>query len=109
MFRKMMAGAMCALVIVALAWSAAAAGDIMSWQPRTPAGGASPGFLPSFLAQTGAVHFGPEATINRDLARKTNTLARKFVFAGWDEDGNELWVQQELQVQEQENFTFRLP
>lgn len=108
-FKKVMRGAVCVVGMVALACGVASAGDIMSWQPRTSAGGGNPGFLPSFLSQAAAVEFGPEATINRDLARKSNTSTRIFSFAGRDENGNDLWVQQGLQVQEQVTFTFPGP
>jgi hypothetical protein len=39
------------------------------WSPRTPAGGGSPGFIGSYLAQAAAVEYGPAATVGRDLDR----------------------------------------
>ena len=76
MFKKAMRVAMCVVGILSLA-CVAAAGDLMQWYPRTPAGGASPGLLPSLLNQAAAVEYGPEAVVNRQLtgeSRQGNVL-----------------------------------
>ncbi len=77
--RMTLMGAVCVLAIAALA-APAAAGDVMSWQPSTPAGGASPAFLPSLLQQAMAIELGPEALTQRDLNREQVTTQQVFTF-----------------------------
>ena len=70
-FNKGMGVVMGVVGILSLA-GAAAAGDLMQWSPRTPAGGGSPGFLGSYLSQAAAVEYGPAAQVNRDIGGETH-------------------------------------
>ena len=76
MFKKGMRVAMGVVGILSLA-CAAAAGDLMQWYPRTPAGGGVPGNLGVYLSQAAAVEYGPQAVVNRQLtgqSRQDNVL-----------------------------------
>ena len=76
MFKKGMRVAMGVVGILSLA-CAAAAGDLMQWYPRTPAGGGVPGNLGVYLNQAAAVEYGPQAVVNRQLtgeSRQGNVL-----------------------------------
>jgi len=107
MFQKIMGSAMGVMVALTLACGPAVAGDIMSWHPRTPAGGASPHVLPSLLSQAAAIEFGPEATLNRPMRAKTTDIfvrEQPFSFTV-DEDGNPIvdhWVSIERHKRETE-------
>jgi hypothetical protein len=70
-FKKGMGVVMGVVGILSLA-GAAAAGDLMQWSPRTPAGGGSPGFLGSYLSQAAAVEYGPAAVVNRDIGAESH-------------------------------------
>ena len=76
MVKKGMGIAMCVVGILSLA-CAAAAGDLMQWYPRIPAGGGVPGNLGVYLSQAAAVEYGPQALVNRQLtgeSRQGNVL-----------------------------------
>jgi hypothetical protein len=66
MFKKGMRVAMGVVGILSLA-CVAAAGDLMQWYPRTPAGGGVPGNLGVYLNQAAAVEYGAEALVNRQM------------------------------------------
>jgi hypothetical protein len=70
-FKKGMGVVMGVVGILSLA-GAAAAGDLMQWSPRTPAGGGSPGVLGSYLSQAAAVEYGPAALVNRDIGAESH-------------------------------------
>lgn len=93
-FKKGIGVVMSVVGILSLA-GAAAAGDLMQWSPRTPAGGGSPGFLGSYFSQAAAVEYGPPAVVNRDIgtvSHQENVLEYSNFGATrvryLDEDGN---------------------
>ena len=119
MFKKGMRVAMCVMGILSLA-CVAAAGDLMQWYPRTPAGGGSPGFIGSYLSQAGAVKYGPAAVVNRDLTGKSiqeNILNNKgfsstrvlFLDKNGDVESIQESVNEQLTEQTQENIIYHTP
>lgn len=119
MFKKAMRVAMCVVGMLSLA-CVAAAGDLMQWNPRTPAGGGSPGWLGSYLSQAGAVEYGPPAVVNRDLTGKSiqeNILKNSGVSTTrvlfLDKDGKITSVQEsvneQLTDQTQESIIYHTP
>jgi len=119
MFKKAMRVAMCVMGILSLA-CVAVAGDLMQWNPRTPAGGGSPGFIGSYLSQAGAVKYGPAAVVNRDLTGKSiqeNILNNKgfsstrvlFLDKNGDVESIQESVNEQLTEQTQENIIYHTP
>jgi len=119
MFKKTMRVAMCVVGILSLA-CVAAAGDLMQWNPRTPAGGGNPGFLGSYFSQAAAVEYGPAAVVNRDMSGKNiqenilknNTFSTTRVLF-LDKDGKITSIQESvnenLTEQTQENIIYHTP
>ena len=70
MFRKGIWLTIGAVGIMSLS-GVAVAGDLMQWNPRTPAGGGIPGYLSSYFTQAAAVEYGPAALVNRDIGGKS--------------------------------------
>lgn len=119
MFKKAMRVAMCVAGILSLA-CVSAAGDLMQWNPRTPAGGGNPGFLGSYLPQAAAVEYGPAAVVNRDLTGKSiqeNILKNNGVSTTrvlfLDKNGNITSIQEsvneQVTEQTQENIIYHTP
>jgi hypothetical protein len=119
MFKKAIRVAMCVVGILSLA-CVAAAGDLMQWNPRTPAGGGSPGFIGSYLSQAAAVEYGPAAVVNRDMSGKSiqESILKSNGFSTTrvlflDKDGKITSIQEsaseELGEQTQENIIYRTP
>jgi len=116
MVKKGMGIAMCVVGILSLA-CVAAAGDLMQWYPRTPAGGASPGLLPSLLNQAAAVEYGPSATIGfaitgdsrqeNVLENRSSSTERVFVFANDEKTLIQETVNDQELVQKQESVIIR--
>jgi hypothetical protein len=105
MFKKGMRVAMGVVGILSLA-CVAAAGDLMQWYPRTPAGGGAVGNLQVYLNQAAAVEYGPEAVVGRQLtgeARQGNVV--NYSTSGTssvyylDENGNRVLYQETVQDQ----------
>lgn len=68
--------------------------DVMSWEPRTPAGGATGALIPYYLDQAVAVWGGPEAILEQTISRDTEQVTNQQLFT--IENGERILQQEQV-------------
>jgi hypothetical protein len=68
--------------------------DVMAYEPRTPAGGATGALLPSYLEQAVAVWGGPEVIIEQSISRDTEQVTVQELYT--IENGERILQQEQV-------------
>jgi len=68
--------------------------DVMSYEPRTPAGGATGALLPYYLDQAVAVWGGPEVIIEQSISKDTEQTTVQQLFT--IENGERILEQEQV-------------